>query len=392
MSKKKAILREKLELLAKTPAGSLSAHKIIASLEVLREEDDSTAFEEEIARRLEKLVKTGNEDAKQNGVLALAILSEESNECMATLSMVKNAVPISNRFDTPIKIFTSSEDAKREIADWKSSLWVKLENKYKPSGKTTLRALGLMLAITLLASPILGGAMGLAFIAIEKLFSFFFYLLAKLFGDWFVFQLIMSAIVYLFPYGCMGYAIGKIEAETGKSVNNRNIYIAILFSIIATMIGSFMFDQTRYWIVGMERTIIIKILGFILAPIVAAVTSVSIIYRQKFCEGCKMYLKRNRSVHMPLPVGKTLVDIIDSRAFTQLHEPLKQLTNDLNKYCFISLHTCPNCNNGFLEALAHIRSSWRGNGSEIEAKEAKWMFRSIKINSAEAIIIKPLLT
>jgi hypothetical protein len=331
---------------------------------------------------------------------------------------------------------------------WQRELPILLESVYRPSGRTTGGAIGRMLAAAP-AGAVLGWLAGalVLFLTCGACFLMFELMswMAGLTGRFLViipvFITLLDLAGIIIAFILAGALVAIVVAEAGKSGQNRNVFIPAALSALAAAPVMLTLCLWMGWLVrpylpcivlvaetveiddalrmgDSEIVLYLLLLTSISGVVAAAVVGRSQVHEARYCEECQESYSPGRSVFLHLSRGADLAAILDARNFESLREysaeccptPAafrERLTHEygaalaitpslhpvLNyqagEHCKLTLHTCPQCGQGYLEAEAHAEEP--AAGPKKAKTEKKWKFRSVYLSPAEAKLVAEIL-
>jgi hypothetical protein len=122
------------------------------------------------------------------------------------------------------------------------------------------------------------------------------------------------------------------------------------------------------------------VVGGLIAVISAAVVSVSLVKKSKFCEPCEADIRRRIAKSIPLIDLYPIVGRLAERDLEGFKSAVAEAPKGAGGK--IEAHTCPRCGDGFLELHACSSFTWsEGNKKKSMARE--WLVQSLQLSSEE---------
>ena len=290
-------------------------------------------------------------------------------------------------------------EAETRLAQWRREM-PEVPSSYTPSGALPARALGRMLAGSLLGG-VVGFLAGLAAVpaggAFGALVWFFLGSLYHVRGDSFWYCVVICGILtWICAASWISAACTTRSGQLGK---NRNVPMAALLSVVSNLLAVFLAvmlyftmvkpilaqrrwdDDLLVYIVG-----ILAVIGTCCTPIIAAQQ----VRAAKFCEDCQCPMVAARLKTLCLGGLRTMVRALAQArldvAGSLLQGGLKGGDGEVN------LFSCPSCSRGYLEVTANYKAEWRDWKMSPRETGLSWLVASRELTAAEVIQLREKLT
>ncbi len=316
-------------------------------------------------------------------------------------------------------LFPNREAAEAEREKRKKDL-PPVQSAYKPSGKLPTKALGLMIVGTLPGVPA-GIVAGVITEGLGALLTVFCVWVTETLGSliWillglpYILMFLNPIFTFIAMYITIGIGSSIIVVNMGRLGKNRNITMAILFSVISGLIAAIAFG----FLINRHLLIIIsaitnfeldsiptihllnpKIVGWALVGYIITVVSAitftrNKVFAAKFCENCELYMspwqlnpttfKESQQIIDHLKVGNT-----DKAAiiFRDHH------SHDMDEGT-ATIFTCPKCGLGYLDLVIQFSAKWPGSKSSdgtqnYEEISESWLIGSYSLNPNDTELFK----
>ena len=275
-----------------------------------------------------------------------------------------------------------------------------VKSAYRPSGKLPLSGLAALLGGGMIASAVaaLSGAV-LAAISLV-LFAIMGFVVALIAVCGFVvcitlvWGLGVAVVGGGVTFGGMGWVAGALTAWFGKLGKNRNVTAAIAVGLFATfvawailavlppLVAGIVPPSTEDFSVGGLVHLFgdygwvhygVLVVGLLFALLMAFIGAEDAVKAQKFCEPCDLFMTDKRLPATSLDAGEHVLACLAARDLVRAVDLMSvESGSDLEP----TLHRCPRCGAGFVEARLWARTRW------IDAKGAKDATRDWRVLSA----------
>ncbi len=247
---------------------------------------------------------------------------------------------------------------------------------YKPSGKTTVRAVALMAAVGLSVSTL--GGMLLGAITVASKVAMF----AP--GDprrglGYVVAIATTFLVRIGLPVLLGWAIGYLVSHAGARAQNRNRSLAAGTGLLS---GAISFAMLYSLFIGPGGPLlpIINFCSLVLLPLQVAKESVE---EQSFCERCTRPLTRSALGRLPIRHEAALLEGLRSPDGPgKLATMLRQLGPEAGgNFCEVTIERCDTCGCGFVE-LKTTQQRRKPSSSGAETKSQTRLVFSSAVDSS----------
>lgn len=208
-------------------------------------------------------------------------------------------------------------------------------------------------------------------------------------------------------FGGLGWVAGALTAWFGKLGKNRNVHAPVVIGMLATfaawaalasippalallvppstedfslggivhLFGDYGWLHAVVWIVGLAFALLLCFVG-----------AEEAVKAQKFCEPCGEYQRETKLCGASLAVGEQLQRALAARDVPTV---ASLLGTDSGADLEPTLHACPRCGAGYLEARLWARTKWREAKGDKDA-ERSWLALSVSLRPEEALPLSRL--
>ncbi len=274
------------------------------------------------------------------------------------------------------------------------------KSAYVPSGKVPFSGLVALVGGGIIAS-VVGAATGVLLGAVSlALFALMGFVIALIAFCGFVVcvTLVWGLGVALVgggaTFGGMGWVAGALTAWFGKLGKNRSVTAAIVVGFLATFVGwailavlpplvaSVVPASTEDFSVGGLVHLFgdygwvhhgVLVVGLLFALLMAFIGAEDTVKAQKFCERCELFMVDKALCGTNLETGAHVLACVRAR---DVVGAVDVLSADSGSDLELTLHRCPKCGTGILDAHLWTRARW------VDAKGAKDATRDWLVLSA----------
>ena len=291
--------------------------------------------------------------------------------------------------------------------------WPEVPSAYVPSGKLPLGGLVALLGGGVLAT-VAAATTGVLVAAISlALFTAMGFFIAVIAACGFVacITLVWGLGIALvgggLTFGGLGWVAGALTAWFGKLGKNRNVLAPIVIGFGATfvawsalaalgpLIASLVPPSPEDFSVGGLVHlfgdygwvhVVVLLVGLLFALLMAFVGAEDTVKAQKFCEPCDAYMDGKPLNGTSLAAGEAIHRALAARDMATVGELLATGGGvDLEP----SLHRCPRCGAGYLEAKLWARAKWKEGASD-KTDERTWLALSTALRPEHALPLSRL--
>lgn len=208
-------------------------------------------------------------------------------------------------------------------------------------------------------------------------------------------------------FGGLGWVAGALTAWFGKLGKSRNVLAPIVLGFLATFVAWAALasvppalaalvpaSDEDFSVGGLVHLfgdygwvhVVVLLVGLAFALVMAFVGAEDTVKAQKFCEPCDAYMEEKPLRGASLAAGEQLRR---SLAVRDLPPIVDLLATDSGSDLEPSLHRCPRCGAGYLEAKLWARTKWR-DGRDDKSAERTWLALSTALRPEHALALSRL--
>lgn len=291
--------------------------------------------------------------------------------------------------------------------------WPEVPSAYVPSGKLPLGGLVALLGGSVLAT-VAAASTGLLVAAVSlALFTAMGFLIAVVAACGFVacIMLVWGLGIALvgggLTFGGLGWVAGALTAWFGKLGKSRNVRAPIVLGFVATFLAWAALvsvppaiasvvpaSADDFSIGGLVHLfgdygwvhVVVLLVGLVFALVMAFVGAEDTVKAQKFCEPCETYMLDKPLRGASFAAGEQLRR---SLAVRDMPPIVDLLATDSGSDLEPTLHRCPRCGAGYLEAKLWSRTKWR-EGRDDKSAEETWLALSTALRPEHALPLSRL--
>jgi ribosomal protein S27AE len=208
-------------------------------------------------------------------------------------------------------------------------------------------------------------------------------------------------------FGGLGRVAGALTAWFGKLGKSRNVLAPIVLGFVATFVAWAALaslpsavaslvppSDADFSVGGLVHLfgdygwvhVVVLLVGLAFALVMAFVGAEGTVKAQKFCEPCDVYMADKQLRGASLVAGEQLCR---SLAVRDMPPIVDLLATDSGSDLEPSLHRCPRCGAGYLEAKVWARTKWK-EGKDDKSAERTWLALSTALRPEHALPLSRL--